>query len=254
MLSIVIPCLNHFEVTKRCIANIMAFTPGEFELIIVDDGSDDDTKYLEGHLIDAKVRYTYIRHDTNLGFSKSVNDGIRAASGELIAIFNNDMLVSPRWYEPLIRVLDANNDLGMVTGTLIEPDTCRDDEFLTYIKDLPKSYDLGATKVNIWHKGGPWLFRRGVFNMVGYFDEGFIYTQYEDNDFLLRMAIKGIKHGRVVNSYIYHYSALTQNGELKKRVGTDYRQINRDFFAKKWGTVDIDYQTAYITRGGRVSK
>lgn len=254
MLSIVIPCLNHFEVTKRCIANIMAFTPGEFELVIVDDGSDDETKNIEDHLSQLTLNWVRIRHDTNLGFSKSVNDGIRAASGELIAIFNNDMLVSARWLDPLLHVLNANPDYGMVTGTLIEPDTCRDDQFLAYIQDLPKPYDLGATKVKLWHKGGPWLFRSEVFKMVGYFDEGFIHTQYEDSDYLLRMAIKGIKHGRVTNSYIYHYSALTQNGELKKRVGTDYRQINRDFFAKKWGTVDIDYHTAWYTRGARVAK
>ncbi len=247
MLSIVVPCLNHFEVTKRCLASIIAHTPGEFELIIVDDGSDDDTRTLQSEGFTGRIKYQYIRHDTNLGFSKSVNDGIMASSGELIAIFNNDMIVSPMWLDPLIRVLDANNNYGMVTSTLIEPDHCSVDDFACFLKKMPiKSYSLRDTKIEPWSKGGPWLFRSGVFSMVGLFDEGFLHTTYEDWDYLVRMAIKGIKHGRVINSFVYHYASLTQKGELKKRAGSvDYQQINKDYFYKKWGTVCPNYLKIY---------
>lgn len=246
MLSIIIPCLNHFEVTKRCIANVIAYTPGEFELIIVDDGSDDDTKMLAGELFDERIKYKYIRHDTNLGFSKSVNDGILSASGGLIAIFNNDMIVSPQWIHPLMRVLDADSNYGMVTSTLIEPDTCTSDDFIRYILGMPKSYKLEDTKVATWEKGGPWLFRAEVFSKVGLFDENYLHTTYEDWDFLIRMALEKYKHGRVTNSFVYHYASLTQNGELKKRAGgNEYQEINKAYFLNKWGTVSPNYAEIY---------
>ena len=245
-LSIIIPCLNHVITTLKCLTYLKDFTDfkkEKAEIILVDDGSTDQTADINSRLY-SDLPVKVIRHKTNLGFPKSVNDGIKIARGDLIAVFNNDMLVGPGWLEPLKWELVKHNGVEMVTGTLIEPSACKDDDFLKYVETLPKIGDF-----MLWHKGGPWVFKREVFDKIGLFDEGFIHTQYEDSDFLLRMALAGLKHGQVTNSYIYHYSSLTQNGELAKRVGTDYRQINRNYFIKKWGTVDISYQNAYDGKG-----
>jgi len=234
-LSIVLPALNHCDVTHECLDAIFKNTKNEFELVLIDDGSDDETTAIEMlYPID-----TLIRNRTNRGFAPAVNEGIRQSRGEYICIFNNDMIVKKNWDQILISYLEKpeKEKYGMVTGTLIEPNMMSKEDFRT-LKPTKKG-------CNLWEKGGPWMFKKEVFKFTGMFDEQFEYAQYEDTDFLLRMAYAGYQHGRVDECLVYHYSALTQNGELAKRVGTDYRQANRTRFIKKWGTVDISYQKAF---------
>jgi len=234
-LSIVIPTLNHCEVTCECLDAIFKNTKNEFEIILIDDGSDDDTTAIEMlYPID-----TLIRNRENRGFAVAVNEGIRQSRGEYICIFNNDMIVKKNWDQILIKYLEKlkKEKYGMVTGTLLEPADCKHEDF-----KLAKPTKKGCL---LWEKGGPWMFKKEVFKFTGMFDEIFEFCQYEDSDYLLRMAYAGYRHGRVEECLVFHYSSLTQNGELKKRIGTDYRAINRAKFIKKWGTIDIDYQKAF---------
>ena len=245
MISIIVPCLNHYQVTKRCIESIAHHTRNKYELIIVDDGSSDETQEELSKIYPVGYGTIQIRHNTNLGFSKSVNDGINAAKGKLIAVFNNDMIVSKDWLKPLIAALDTDKMLGMISSTLIEPDMCNADEFIDYIAKLPKP----DKPIEYWSKGGPWLFRAEVLKDIGAFDENFLHTTYEDWDYLIRMALKGYKHGKALDSFVYHFSRLTQKGELKKRAGAvDYQAINKEYFYKKWGTVEPNYAKIYEDR------
>lgn len=233
-MSIIIPALNHCNVTQECLDAVIKNTKNEYEIVFIDDGSDDETTAIEMiYPIDI-----LIRNKQNRGFAVAVNEGIRQSRGEYICIFNNDMIVKKNWDQILIRNLEKlkKDKYGMVTGTLIEPPATVEE----FSKTKPD-----RKGVLMWEKGGPWMFKKEVFKFTGMFDEQFEFSQYEDSDFLLRMAYAGYRHGRVEECLVYHYSALTQNGELKKRIGTDYRQANRTRFIEKWGTLDIDYQKAF---------
>lgn len=221
--------------TMRCLSAIYRYTSlADVEIIIIDDGSTDETKKIK--IAGSKV----IRNKTNLGFAVAVNQGIIASKGNYICIFNNDMIDSPNWIDHLLEGLKIKN-MGMVSSTLIEPSEMKFDLF----KRLTSANRNEPATISLWEKDGPWLFKREVFEKVGLFNEIFKYCQYEDSDFLLRMAYAGYKHGKAENSFVYHYSSLTQKGELKRRIGSDYIKKNRESYLKLWKTIDVDFERAF---------
>ena len=76
--------------------SILSNTKDPFEVIIIDNGSDLPVfgGFQDKHIV-------LIRNEENLGFPKAVNQGIEAAKGDIIAILNNDLIVTPHWAETL---------------------------------------------------------------------------------------------------------------------------------------------------------
>jgi glycosyltransferase involved in cell wall biosynthesis len=97
-ISVVMPCLifnnEGLELTKAAIASL-----GDVNLIIVDDASPIGGGYLRS------VADTYVRNKERSRFGPSVNKGLRLAGDGLIAIVNNDIIVSPNWQEVAVAVL-----------------------------------------------------------------------------------------------------------------------------------------------------
>ena len=238
--------------TKHCLTEFRKFTPEPSELIIVDDGSEvalfDDIKEEFG--IDV-----IIRHEEIMGFSKSINDGTKIAKGDLIAIWNNDLLVSDNWLSPVIEAFknDTEHVYGMLAPRLYES-VHNDYNNVSAIggpDNFKVAFGPGWNKdalhpLSDWTKGMPWVFRRELFDEIGYFDEQFFPTQFEDNDFLLRMAVAHSKHAQVEGTAVYHYSAFTQNTVLMPKF-TNYPRLNAERFGKKWGGFSMDYQYSYET-------
>jgi GT2 family glycosyltransferase len=239
--SIIVPCLNHLPLTIECLQSIKNHTPEDkyaYEVIVVDDGSDDETEYyMEDRNDIVFENFIYIRHKTNLGFSSSVNDGIKAATGQYVAIFNNDIIVTKGWLDPLVEVMEWNNEVGMVTGTLF---TNKSD--LRAAMDNRNELD---TRFNLWEKQGPWLFRKSVFEDIGVLDEQFNPAYYEDDDILVRMCLSKWIFGRVDNSISFHYLGATRKGELLRREGEGYYEANYLKFCVKWG-LDTDSRFSII--------
>jgi N-acetylglucosaminyl-diphospho-decaprenol L-rhamnosyltransferase len=229
--SIIIPCLNHYDYTCKCLDSLKVYTDlSNCEIIIVDDGSNDQTP-LEIHNWLQDVNFTMIRHHpTNLGFAVSCNHAIKCCEGDYIAICNNDFIFGKNWLTMLIDAIEYH-DIEMVTSKLVGMETCPPHEFHKYVREAQDTLNLEILK---WVKNGPWLFRREVFDIIGIFDERFKYGQYEDADLLCRMALAGMQMGCCVNSLCYHFGSVCQNGELKDRVGHQYVDDNRIAFKKKW--------------------
>lgn len=245
--SLIVPCLNHFDYTKKCLASIYKNTDmSDIELIVVDDGSSDETSLSLPEYLD--YNYKIIRHwPKNIGFGPSVNHGIRCATGDFIAVFNNDMLVGKKWLD---NILDAfeKTDYYMITSLLIGSESCSPEEFQSYSEE---ACDVNDNNLHIWSKGGPWVFKRECFSMVGYFDEVFKYGEYEDTDYLVRMALAKMKWGMLHTSVAFHYGSITQFGELKDRLGNnDYIKRNAEKFRQKWGTAHITPEKLQIWYDG----
>ena len=101
--SIVIPCWNQLEFTRQCIAALLQHTRSPWELIVVDNGSDDGTgPYLNGVQDAAAVPVTVISNRENLGFPTAVNQGLQQAAGEYLVLLNNDVVVTDAWLDQLI--------------------------------------------------------------------------------------------------------------------------------------------------------
>ena len=111
--SVVIPTYNNAHLLGRAVQSVLGQTFRDFELIIVDDGSTDNTRELVGNIDDDRVRY--IRHEKNRGAGAAWNTGIRVATGAFIAFQDSDDEWMPDKLERQMRAFDnAPSDVGVV--------------------------------------------------------------------------------------------------------------------------------------------
>ena len=101
--SIIIPCWNQLEFTRKCIAALFRQTGPNWELIVVNNGSTDGTAdYLGGIQDCSPVPVTFIANGTNRGFPAAINQGLEYARGEHLVLLNNDVVVTDGWLGQLI--------------------------------------------------------------------------------------------------------------------------------------------------------
>jgi len=114
--SIILPTFNRRDTVMRAIRSVRAQTFQEWELIVVDDGSTDDTAAL---IAGADPRLIVIRQN-NAGFTEARNTGIRAAKGEYIAFLDSDDEFLPHHLELCVAFLDAFKEEKIVSTELLE--------------------------------------------------------------------------------------------------------------------------------------
>ena len=139
--SLIIPCHARADLTLGALETIKANTmPVPYEVIIVDDDADPETKRLLERVSGAKV----ITNRTNLGYIRSMNRAAALARGRWLVLCNNDIGVSPGWLEALIRCGDSAPDIGIVTPRYIYPDE-----------------SLNEAGGIVWRDGTGWNYGRG---------------------------------------------------------------------------------------------
>lgn len=120
--SIVIPVFNKVEFTERCIESILSRAHHQaFEIIVVDNGSTDDTRAYLMDLSARDNRIKYIHNETNLGFVEACNVGAKSGQGKYILLLNNDTQVNENWLESLVEFAEKTPNCGAVGSKLIYP-------------------------------------------------------------------------------------------------------------------------------------
>lgn len=118
LVSVIIPTYNRSEYLKRAINSVLNQTMPDYEIIIVDDGSTDDTERVVRKYADKRIRY--VKHRQRKGGSAARNTGILAARGSLIAFLDDDDEWLPRKLELQVKRFEENIKLGAVyTGYFI---------------------------------------------------------------------------------------------------------------------------------------
>jgi GT2 family glycosyltransferase len=224
--SIIIPVCGNEKVTEECLESVYKNTL-DFEIIIVDNGSDWQWSG------PAKI----IRNDTNLGFPKAVNQGIKEAAGEVIVVLNNDTIVTPNWLEHLTAHFDKFDIAGPVTNNISGPQQIE--------LDIPLEKDnLDVIAADIYSKNyqraHPYhrlvffcvAIKRAVIDQIGLLDEQFSPGNFEDDDFCLRAIEAGFRLGIAQDAFIYHIGSMTHKS-LNLNVA-ELLEGNRVKFQAKW--------------------
>ena len=117
--TVIIPTFNRAHFIGRAIQSVLNQTYHDFELIIVDDGSTDETEEIVQGFNDSRV--SFIRHSRNSGAAAARNTGIKAARGKYIAFQDSDVEWLPQKLERQMEVfeLDGRNRLGLVLCDII---------------------------------------------------------------------------------------------------------------------------------------
>ncbi len=213
MISIVIPNYNRFDLLRKCINSILCQKNSEYEIIVVDNGSEEK----EQVSYDPKVKYIWL--ESNMGFSKAVNEGISQAKGELIALLNNDTEVELDWIDKIYEVFNENEDILFATCKIknfFRKDLL--DDAGDIILSSGKVYKVGHREEDIGQydkqkyafgaSGAASIYRREFFERVGYFDEDF-FAYLEDADISFRANLYGYRCLFISDAVVYHIGSAT---------------------------------------------
>ena len=187
--SVIVPVYNRAGTIERSLESVLAQSYRDFELIIVDDGSTDDSGRLAQALAGKDNRIRYMRHDTNYGQSRARNTGIAASGGRYIAFQDSD----DEWLPgKLQRQVDAMEALSPAVGMVYCPMWRVTPEG----KEVFRARKFGPTDADLYRQGLMYafrgigiqscLFRREVFDACGGFDEQM--KALEDMELLIRVA------------------------------------------------------------------
>jgi GT2 family glycosyltransferase len=267
MKSIIIPVMNNFEITEQCVLAVRENTR-DCEIVIIDNGSEPAYKAPF-----AEIPITVIRNDENKGFPAAVNQGIRAAQGDVIILLNNDCIVTPGWADKLLFDLSPSpchfNDEDECPNcdTMLCPgQTCpncypnEDDDGYQIVAPVT-NYCAGMQRVQVseyqsveelnksaaewaenfsgevqpvnWVIGFCMAFRKSLYDELGEFDESLWPCSGEEIDFCYRARAAGHKVGIVLGCYVHHEGSMTFNA-----MDIDYEALckrNDAHLAKKWG-------------------
>lgn len=130
--TVIVPVYNVQNYLEKCVRSILAQTFSDFELIMVDDGSTDESPRICDQLAQADPRITVI-HKPNGGLSSARNAALDIALGKYIAFIDSDDYVEPRLLEKTVAAMEAGNydwcAYGMrkedTQGNLLEPEIGR---------------------------------------------------------------------------------------------------------------------------------
>jgi GT2 family glycosyltransferase len=111
LVSIVIPCYNRAHIVRETIDSVLAQTHGEFEAIIIDDGSADNTREVIAEYTDPRIRYFY---KSNGGLSSARNAGLDVARGEFVAFLDSDDAWHPWKLAAQLEIFRRHPEAGMI--------------------------------------------------------------------------------------------------------------------------------------------
>ncbi len=105
--SIIIPNWNGKDLLADCLGSLNKQTFKDFEIILVDNGSSDDSiEYISNHFPKTKV----IKLDKNYGFAKAINSGVKNSMAKYVVFLNNDTEVDKSWLENLVKCAEKHKD------------------------------------------------------------------------------------------------------------------------------------------------
>jgi GT2 family glycosyltransferase len=223
MIAVVVPSWNGAALLPACIRSLAAQGHPELLIIVVDNGSvDDSVAVLEALATEiAPVALTVVRNSTNLGFAGGVNRGIALAletGARAVALFNNDAVAAPGWLGALVGELDARPDVAMVTSRLLLGDgrtvDSTGDFYTVWGLPYPRDRDEPSEPVResgevFGVSGGASLYRSTLFADIGLFDERF-FVLLEDLDLSFRARLAGHRVWYCADAVAYHQRGATQ--------------------------------------------
>lgn len=114
--SVVMPVYNAVSFVELAVDSILGQSLSDFEFIVVDDGSTDSSGRLLENMANKDRRISVYRNETNIGYRKSLNIGLKMARGKYVARMDADDISLPKRLELQLNFLEAHNDVG-VLGT-----------------------------------------------------------------------------------------------------------------------------------------
>lgn len=258
LLSVIVPVYNVEAYLPKCIESILTQTYGDLELLLVDDGSPDNSGAICDDYAKKDSRITVI-HKENGGQGSARNHALDIAKGEYIAFVDSDDFIEPNMYETMIEALErTGSDLslcGFITHSGVR--------FVN--SAIPEGETVFASSEEILRNyfaspfvgGQPWnkLFKRKVFDEIR-FPEGVA----REDIYIMHLALAECKRAVHTSERLYHYviregSSEHQSFDPKVLISMKIADDRHLFITENYPALcELSYKTTYGARMSAVKK
>lgn len=250
--SIIIPVYNKLDFTRKCLEKIIEHgSRHTFEIIVVDNGSQDGTKEFLQKLAGKKL-VCPVFNQKNRGFARACNQGGDKARGKYLIFLNNDTQVTHGWLDALINCAWKDPARGAIGARLLYPDDTvqhagvvfTDNKTIWHIykgfhKDHPAVNKPRAYQAV---SAACMLVSKEVFHRAGMFDQRFK-NGFEDVDFCLKLGRMGYTCYYCPQATVYHYESKTP-GRF------DFDHENERLLRSLWAKQVVSDEAAFYARDG----
>lgn len=248
--SVVIPTRNRARMLRDSVNSLVAqdYPTDRFEVIVVDDGSDDRTSSSLAALANERdPRVTYV-HQESLGLNAARNRGIRSARAGLVCLVDDDIEAPPQWLASLVRGALRNPDAGCVGGPIrlrLEgkpPRLCGREHLGETELDLG---DEERDDALVW--GANMAVRKKAIDQIGPFDERLVH--YDEHEWEERLLDAGGRIVYVPDAWLWHRRTSESLGLwtlMKNRFKRGYSAMR--YFEVRGITLSTSYEIYMIPR------
>lgn len=210
--TILLATYNRSRFLDATMESIVGQSVRDWELIVADDGSTDDTPKVVREWQEKEPRIVYVRNAVNQGISKNYNQGLRLAKGEYIAMIDDDdPWIGGDKLKRQIAFLDAHPDHVGCGGGVVVVDAERK-ELYRYLKPATDAQIRARMLFSNPMANSTTLFRRSAGEKVGWYDESIRYSG--DRDFWLKMGLVGKLYN--FPEYFSYYTMSGTNTSVAK--------------------------------------
>ena len=250
LVSIIVPVFNKVDYTAKCLRAIAANTRDvPHEVIVIDNGSSDDTE----RMLSRREAIRYRRNAANLGFARASNQGAAMATGRYLLFLNNDTEPHAGWAAAMVAEMERDPAVAIVGSKLLYPDGTIQHAgvgfaYAMWQPIMPMHVSSRQPAATVTQRrelnavtAACMLVRPEVFLTVGGFDEGYV-NGYEDVDFCLEVRSRGGKIVFAPASVVTHHESVTE-GRFDASAANTERLMARwlDRFDDRFA-YDIDFR------------
>lgn len=217
MLSIIIVNYKTPLLTKACISSVMQSSVTNFEIIVVDNASNDNSKEI---ICSEFSNIIWIQNQENEGFGRANNKGIEIAKGEFILLLNSDVTVKDDTIIKCLEHVKSDNNIGVLGCKLLYPNNSTQKSYYYYIADyngvlkynlfLDYIYKFTQPKKIKAVMGAFMMFPSKIFEEVGKFDPDF-FMYAEEIHLCYRISKKNYKIVYFEETFAIHHHGASSN-------------------------------------------
>ena len=239
--SIIVVAYFNRELTRLCLDAVFRMTlHPNVEVIVVDNASTDGTPEMLEELAREHTNLRIILNRTNLGFAAANNQGIRAATGDVLVLLNNDTVPARGWLTRMLRHLE-DPKIGIVVAVTnfsgnesrIAVPYTRLDDMPAFAEEYARANEGHAFDIDVAAMYCVGM-RRDTHDAIGPLDEEFTVGMFEDDDYSHRARLAGFRVVCAEDVFVHHFGQASF-GKLPKEEYDAIWRRNKAHYERKWG-------------------
>ena len=242
--SIIIPVHNNFNYTYNCITSILNSEISVlYEIIIVNDMSTDETINLKEKYFNNYSSIIVYTNKQRQNFIQNCNNAAKFSKGKYLLFLNNDTKVHKHWLTYLLKLINSDENIGMVGSKLIYPNgTLQEAGGIVWNngecsnfgrRKNPNLSEYNYVKEVDYISGASIIIRKSAWKKIGGFDRRFIPAYYEDTDLAFELRKKRYKVMYQPKSIVEHFEGISNGINISSGI-KHFQEINKKKFIQKW--------------------